>query len=48
MTPNYKIKKRIHKDEADWIRVEDMYDAIILKSEFDLVQEILLKDTRGD
>ena len=45
-TPNYKIKKRIHKDEADWIRVEDMHDAIIPKSEFDLVQEILLKDTR--
>lgn len=45
-TPNYKIKKRIHKDEADWIRVEDMHDAIISKSEFDLVQEILLKDTR--
>lgn len=45
-TPNYKIKKRIHRDEADWIRVEDMHDAIITKSEFDLVQEILLKDTR--
>lgn len=27
---------------------EDMHDAIIPKSEFDLVQEILLKDTRGD
>lgn len=45
-TPNYKIKKRIHRDEADWIRVEDMHDAIIPKSEFDLVQEILIKDTR--
>ena len=45
-TPNYKIKKRIHKDEAEWIRVEDMHDAIISKSEFDLVQEILLRDTR--
>lgn len=45
-TPNYKIKKRIHKDEADWIRVEDMHDAIISKSDFDIVQEILLRDTR--
>lgn len=45
-TPNYKIKKRIHKDEADWIRVEDMHDAIIPKSDFDIVQEILLRDTR--
>ena len=24
-TPNYKIKKRIHRDEAEWIRVEDMH-----------------------
>lgn len=45
-TPNYKIKKRIHKDETDWIRVEDMHDAIIPKSDFDIVQEILLRDTR--
>lgn len=45
-TPNYKVKKRIHKDEADWIRVENMHDAIIPKSEFDIVQEILLRDTR--
>ena len=45
-TPNYKIKKRIHKDEAEWIRVEDMHEAIISRSEFDLVQELLLKDTR--
>ena len=45
-TPNYKIKKRIHKDEADWIRVENMHDAIITREEFDIVQEILLRDTR--
>ena len=45
-TPNYKIKKRIHKDKSEWIRVEDMHDAIISKSEFALVQEILLRDTR--
>ncbi len=45
-TPNYKIKKRIHKDEADWIRVVDMHEAVIDRSEFDIVQEILLKDTR--
>ena len=45
-TPNYKIKKRIHRDESEWIRVEDMHEAIISKSEFDLVQELLLRDTR--
>ena len=45
-TPNYKIKKRINKAEEDWIRVEDMHDAIISKSDFDLVQGLLMKDTR--
>jgi DNA invertase Pin-like site-specific DNA recombinase len=45
-TPNYKIKKRIQKDEAEWIRVEDMHEAIIPKEEFTLVQELLGKDTR--
>ena len=45
-TPNYKIKKRIHRDESEWIRVEDMHEAIVSKSEFDLVQELLLRDTR--
>lgn len=45
-TPNYKIKKRIHRDESEWIRVENKHDAIISKGEFDLVQELLLRDTR--
>ena len=45
-TPNYKIKKRVYKNEADWIRVRDMHDAIVSRSDFDLVQELLMKDTR--
>ena len=45
-TPNYKIKKRIHKAEADWIRVEDMHEAIIPRSQYELVQELLMRDTR--
>ncbi len=45
-TPNYKIKKRIQKDESEWVRVEDMHEAIISKSDFSLVQELLLRDTR--
>ena len=45
-TPNYKIKKRIHKDETEWIRVEGMHDAIIDRNDFELVQKLLLKDTR--
>lgn len=45
-TPNYKIKKRIYKDESDWIRVEDMHEAIISREDYDLVQDLLLRDTR--
>jgi len=45
-TPNYKIKKRIHRDESEWVRVEDMHEPIILKSDFVLVQDLLLRDTR--
>ena len=45
-TPNYKIKKRIHKAEDEWIRVQDMHDAIVTRPEFELVQELLMRDTR--
>ena len=45
-TPNYKIKKRVHNDEADWVRVEGMHDAIISKDEYCLVQKLLMRDTR--
>ena len=45
-TPNYKIKKRIYRDEGDWIRVENMHEPIISRSDFALVQDLLLRDTR--
>ena len=45
-TPNYKIKKRHMKNESEWIRVEDMHEAIISRKEFELVQKLLLRDTR--
>lgn len=45
-TPNYKIKKRIHKEEKEWIRVENTHEAIISKNEFDIVQLLLGRDTR--
>ena len=45
-TPNYKVKQRKMKKEAEWIRVSDMHEAIISKSEYDLIQEILRRDTR--
>ena len=45
-TPNYKIKKIMPRDEADWIRVEGVIPVIIDKDMFDSVQMILAKDIR--
>ena len=45
-TPNYKIKKIIPRDEADWIRVEGVIPVIIDRDMFDSVQMILAKDIR--
>lgn len=45
-TPNYKVKKTIEKDSGDWVRIENAYEAIISREQFNLVQEILAKDTR--
>jgi DNA invertase Pin-like site-specific DNA recombinase len=45
-TPNYKIKKRIKKAPAEWIRVEDTHEAIISAEDFAFVNKLLLADTR--
>lgn len=45
-TPNYKVKKVMPKDEAEWIRVENTHIAIIDKADFEMVQNILQKDIR--
>ena len=45
-TPNYKIKKIMPRDEADWIRVEGVIPVIIDRDMFDSVQMILAKDIR--
>ena len=45
-TPNYKIKKILPRDEADWIRVEGVIPVIIDRDMFDSVQMILAKDIR--
>ncbi len=46
-TPNHKIKSRTTKDEADWMRTENAHDAIISPSIFDMVQKLMLEDTRS-
>ncbi len=45
-TLNYKVKKRIKVNKEDWIRVEDTHEAIISKEDFDVVQKLMLRDTR--
>ena len=46
-TPNHKIKSRTTRDEADWMRTENAHDAIIAPAIFDMVQKLMLEDTRS-
>lgn len=46
-TPNYKVKVRQRKPQAEWIRVENAHESIINRADFDVVQEILQRDTRA-
>lgn len=45
-TPNYKVKKTVVKNEEDWVRIENAFEAIISKEQFNMVQELLKRDTR--
>ncbi|MCD8354136.1 MAG: recombinase family protein [Clostridiales bacterium] len=46
-SPNYKVKTRTPKDPSEWVRVEDAHEAIISAANFDLVQRLMLDDTRS-
>ena len=46
-TPNYKTKIQIVKEEHEWTRVEGTHDAIISRTDFELVQRLLQEDTRA-
>ena len=45
-TPNYKVKRRINRAKNDWCVIPDAHDAIISKSDFEIVNSLLSKDTR--
>ncbi|SFR76174.1 recombinase family protein [Anaeromicropila populeti] len=45
-TPNYKVKKRINKKKEDWIRVKNVHEAIVSEESFEIVQKLMLADTR--
>lgn len=44
--PNYKVKVRKKKSQEEWIRVENAHEAIISRADFQVMTEILKKDTR--
>ncbi len=43
---SYKVRKRIKKEEKDWIRCENSHEAIISKEDFRLVRDFFGTDTR--
>jgi len=45
-TPNYKIKRLIHKPREEWAVVEDCHEPIIRRDDFEVVQKVLTLDTR--
>jgi len=45
-TPNYKVKKKVKKEQDKWSRVEDTHEAIIPAADFLNVQELLRMDLR--
>lgn len=44
---NYKVGKSIKKPKNEWIRVENMHEKVVSKEDFELVQKLLLTDTRA-
>lgn len=44
--PNYKIKKSIPQDKSEWICVDDTHEPIISKKDFEIVNDLILSDTR--
>lgn len=45
-TPNYKVRVREKKPKEEWIRIENAHEAIISRTDFELISDILQKDTR--
>lgn len=43
---NYKVRQSRDIDESEWIRVEGTHEPIIPRNVFDIVQEMLSRDTR--
>lgn len=46
-SPNHKVKKTVPKAPNEWSRTEHAHEAIIAPAQFDLVQRLMLDDTRS-
>lgn len=46
-SPNHKVKKTVAKPSSEWSRTENAHEAIISPAQFDLVQRIMMEDTRS-
>ena len=46
-SPNHKVKKTVRKAPDEWSRTEHAHEAIIAPAQFDLVQRLMLDDTRS-
>ena len=46
-SPNHKVKKTVRKAPEEWCRTEHAHEAIIAPAQFDLVQRLMLDDTRS-
>lgn len=46
-TPNYKVKKRLKRPESEWVRAEQAHEAVIPPADYELVKEIMSRDTRA-
>lgn len=44
---NYKVKKSVKKQEEEWTKVQDAHEAIVSKEDFEIVQDLLMIDTRA-
>lgn len=45
-TPSAKVKRKISIQESEWIKIENTHDPIIGRIQFEVVQDVLKKDTR--
>ena len=45
-SPSYKVRKRIRKEEKEWVRCENCHEAIISAEDFVQVKQSYLQDTR--